>query len=77
MYPQKKVPLLIENVVGILLKIKLKGSFFTDTLYLKRSDFCRSKYEKFNLSAGPEADLRYVEHLCRRAKNALNLVFLR
>jgi len=24
----------------------------------------------------PEADLRYVEHLCRRAKIALSLVFL-
>jgi len=24
-----------------------------------------------------EADLRHVKHLCRRAKNALSLVFLR
>jgi len=29
------------------------------------------------IKAFSEADLRYVEHLCRRAKTALSLVFLR
>jgi len=34
------------------------------------------KYNKYVRKQRTEADLRYVQHLCRRAKIALSLVFL-
>jgi len=37
----------------------------------------RIRYESLDFIQFSEADLRYVEHLCRRAKIALSLVFRR
>jgi len=47
MVPVNKVLLLIEFIVGIALKIPLKGYFFTDTLYSEKLEFeiCTKKHK--------------------------------
>jgi len=63
----------------MLNKFQLLEINVADTLCLVsfKDVTCLASYTATRANTCSEADLRYLEHLCRRAKIALSLVFLR